>query len=274
MDSTGILDQLQVCSRFITHDEAYPAPILPSHVSSIADNDVSSNVRRLQTPLLLSCFATDNDYLYTGTKGIRQHFIGGGIQDRVSGSRERQRKRRDGNVSPGRNPNPVTIVMITSGSASCLAKHRFLVVGKEHMDRAWSLGRPLNPQEDSSLTAVVYGMVQTRKKQTLGSSLSVPSSRSSGSSRGGRLSVTFSLRRKSRKTNEKLQRIASENQNTQKRKLQQGETILLRTGSVTKLNEGPACHSSPDVRAQEILDNSLSSTPVFEVQSETRVDID
>lgn len=141
------------------------------------------------------------------------------------------------------------------------------------MDRSWSLGRPMTPQQDSSLTAVVYGMVQTRKKQTLGSSLSVPSSRTA-SGRGGRLSVTFSLRRKSKKSNQRLQRIASENPNIQNRKLQQQHDSLLPTASDSCLSQGPGCHSSPDVRAQDTLENSTSSTPAFEFNSEIRISID
>lgn len=142
------------------------------------------------------------------------------------------------------------------------------------MDRVWSLGRPLNQQDDSSLTAVVYGMVQTRKKQTLGSSLSVPSSRS-GSSRAGRLSVTFSLRRKSKKVNHKLQRIASENPNLLKRKLKQDRNSLMPAdASSDNMSDGPICYSSPDVRDHETMDNSLSPSPVPQFSSEIRVNID
>lgn len=147
--------------------------------------------------------------------------------------------------------------------------HRFLVFGKHQMERTWSSGRPLSGQEDSSLTAVMYGMVQVRKKQSLGSSLSVPTSRGG---RGGRLSVTFSLRRKSKKPNHKLQRIASENPNTQNRKLASGS--MLQTSSSSNLDEGPASHSSPDVRRQGTPDNTSTTSPIFEFNSETRVDIE
>jgi hypothetical protein len=65
-------------------------------------------------------------------------------------------------------------------------------------------------QKDNSLAAVVYGMVQVRKKTALGSSLSVPSKEKQTSTGTGRLSVTFSLRKKRRKPDHRLQRIASE----------------------------------------------------------------
>ena len=181
-------------------------------------------------------------------------------------------------------------------SAACTIPHapspvhapfqrRFLVFGKDDAIAGGGLdsGRGQCAQdsrasESESLTAVVYRMMQTRKKQTLGSSLSVPSSRASaagggasGAGRGGRLSVTFSLRRKTRKNAHKLQRIASENPNTQKRKVQPS-SALLQTGSTGTLSDAPACHSSPDVRRQETPDD-VSSANVFEFTSETHVDM-
>jgi hypothetical protein len=141
------------------------------------------------------------------------------------------------------------------------------------MDRVWSLGKPLNQQEDSSLTAVVYGMVQTRKKQTLGSSLSVPSSRA-GSGRAGKLSVTFSLRRKSRKAEHKLQRIASENPNLQKRKRKQGNVLMPTASSSSYLSDSQVCYSSPDVREREAIENSLTQSPAVQSNSEIRVNIE
>lgn len=91
----------------------------------------------------------------------------------------------------------------------------YYVLGK--ISRTPSFGRQTSNQENS-LTAVVYGMVQVRKKQALGSSLSVPSPKqlrnaptaTLGPGRG--LSVSFSLRKKSKRaSNQKLHRMHSEN---------------------------------------------------------------
>lgn len=86
---------------------------------------------------------------------------------------------------------------------------------------------PSNIKDNNSLAAVVYGMVQARKKTALGSSFSVATKQQHPISGGTKtqvsasnslstppptsnLSVTFSLRRKTKKTDHKLQRIASE----------------------------------------------------------------
>ena len=150
------------------------------------------------------------------------------------------------------------------------------MVGREDADRVCATSRPMSSQESSSLTEVVYRMVQTRKKQTLGSSLSVPSSRaaSTTSARGGRLSVTFSLRRKSKKASHKLQRIASEKPNTQKRNAQPTTQILLNPrDSAANLSDGPACHSSPDVRRYDTPEEKSSSPIAYDFCSESRVDM-
>ena len=113
--------------------------------------------------------------------------------------------------------------------------------------------------EENSLAAVVYGMVQVRKKTTLASSLSVPSSNKNrsltGSNRG--LSVSFSFRKKSKKNGPKLQRMLSENPNLQAKRRkgmeEDGEDQRSALGSQMLGSDsklvGPACHSSPDVRS-------------------------
>lgn len=166
-------------------------------------------------------------------------------------------------------------------------------MGKESIDRSSSFGRQLDnlsTTDANSLTAVVYGMVQARKKTTLGSSLSVPTkdrqpgqshsqdssptkSSSPTSSTGGqrgRLSVTFSLRRKSHKSatgGHKLQRIASENPHTIQKKRQQQQLLdtqqqrqqqLLEMESASMsiprsavISSTSCHHSSPDVRGDQ-----------------------
>lgn len=90
--------------------------------------------------------------------------------------------------------------------------HQFssYVLGRK-IERTPSYGKQSSIQENS-LATVVYGIVQVRKKQALGSSLSVPSPKHKSGPRG--LSVSFSLRKKSKRNSHKLHRILSENPNT------------------------------------------------------------
>ena len=130
------------------------------------------------------------------------------------------------------------------------------------MHRTSSINRPLNEKTDNSLTAVVYGMVQVRKKQTLGSSLSVPSKQQIQKNLEGsspKLSVTFSLRKKSKKVDQKLKRIASEKPGKLKNKTvisgpaSEGCFDSIDSGGRNQLLETletkTVCHSSPDLNA-------------------------
>ena len=141
--------------------------------------------------------------------------------------------------------------------------NRFFVYGKGR-DRTSSLGKPsvlqLNETTpENSLTAVVYGMVQSRKKQSLGSSLSVPSPSKQARGPGGSprgLSVSFSLRKKSKRNGQKLQRMHSENPNLalmRREGIESRDSVLLvlnqRSHSQTALpDHSSTSHSSPDVR--------------------------
>ncbi|KAI1290360.1 Adenylate cyclase type 8 [Halotydeus destructor] len=120
----------------------------------------------------------------------------------------------------------------------------YFVNGRK-MDRTPSFGRQSSNQENS-LTAVVYGMVQVRKKQALGSSLSVPSPKHKPSGvigpRG--LSVSFSLRKKSKRASGKLHRMFSENPNTvQKREDRSDERRMTETATSSL--------SVPDISRQQ-----------------------
>ena len=145
---------------------------------------------------------------------------------------------------------------------------RFFVLGKEQMHRTSSINRPSDENRDNSLTAVVYGMVQVRKKQTLGSSLSVPSKQQikknlegSSSNPSPKLSVTFSLRKKSKKVDQRLKRIASDKPDKLKNKtvmttgpVSEGcfDSIHSAAGSqlLETLDAKTVCHSSPDLNLE------------------------
>ena len=200
------------------------------------------------------------------------------------------------------------------------------------MERTASLGDQQPKSDANSLAAVVYGMVQVRKKTTLGSSFSVPSkdrhssnphsldgghaSASASPSLGGRslrapshspgkLSVTFSLRRKTRKNpvegGSRLQRIgsASENNSNRVKNVLLGRVEGPKSEGCASSNEvsqetgvslgevsppspshlqifkdsksQPTCHSSPDVR--RVSSSSKSSYEEVEAKSSERGDV-
>ena len=136
------------------------------------------------------------------------------------------------------------------------------------MHRTSSINRPFDENRDNSLTAVVYGMVQVRKKQTLGSSLSVPSKQQvkknlegSSSNPSPKLSVTFSLRKKSKKVDQRLKRIASDKPDKSKNKtvmtsgpVSEGCFHSIGSGGGSQLLETidakTVCHSSPTLNVE------------------------
>lgn len=100
----------------------------------------------------------------------------------------------------------------------------YYVLGKK-IERSKSVERRIrNP--NSSLEAVITAMVQ-RKKQTLGSSLSVPSTRQRIST--GPSSLSFNL--KMPRSAQKLQRILSENPNSRAKRSRSGERRITDTSS-------------------------------------------
>lgn len=157
-----------------------------------------------------------------------------------------------------------------------ISSGRFFVYGKNRDVRTSSCGANRQQTDDvtheNSLSAVVYGLVQSRKKQSLGSSLSVPSPSKQRSGPRG-LSVSFSLRKKSKRhtPTQKLHRMHSENPNIiQKRR--QGiespssgfnETMGQRRFSHTMAAAAhPASsHSSPDVRQDDSLSYPRNDDP-------------
>lgn len=109
----------------------------------------------------------------------------------------------------------------------------YYVLGKK-IERSKSVERRIrNP--NSSLEAVITAMVQ-RKKQTLGSSLSVPSTRQRISV--GPSSLSFNL--KMPRSAQRLQRILSENPNSRAKRSRSGERRMTDTSS----------QSFPDVTSQ------------------------
>lgn len=147
------------------------------------------------------------------------------------------------------------------------------MLGKKS-EGAAAIGSHGRGTEENSLAAVVYGMVQVRKKTTLASSLSVPSAAGiknrtlTGSNRG--LSVSFSFRKKSKKNGPKLQRMLSENPNLQSKRRkaldagfeEEESSSGVGHGSTNVINSpiklvdatGPTSHSSPDVRTVPIIE--------------------
>lgn len=110
----------------------------------------------------------------------------------------------------------------------------YYVLGKK-IERSKSVERRIrNP--NSSLEAVITAMVQQRKKQTLGSSLSVPSTRQRISTGPSSLSFNFKMPR----STQKLQRILSENPNSRAKRSRSGERRMTDTSS----------QSFPDVTSQ------------------------
>ncbi|XP_076361837.1 adenylate cyclase type 8-like isoform X2 [Tachypleus tridentatus] len=115
------------------------------------------------------------------------------------------------------------------------------VKGKGNMETYYIIGKKIGRQRNvgrsqrthNSLAAVVYGMVQARKKQALGSSLSVPSPKQ-------RHSPAASLRRPQK---QKLQRMLSETPNPGRRKNRLDERRMTETAG--------SSHSYPDMRCAE-----------------------
>ncbi|RWS13387.1 adenylate cyclase type 8-like protein, partial [Dinothrombium tinctorium] len=117
----------------------------------------------------------------------------------------------------------------------------YYVLGKK-IERSKSFGRQQNTE--NSLAAVVYGMVQVRKKQSLGSSLSVPASQQSSRPKMSGLSVSFKMK-KSRRNGLKLQRMLSETPNTGRKR---NSSTLQQRSDRRIMETGTSSFSFPDIR--------------------------
>lgn len=105
----------------------------------------------------------------------------------------------------------------------------FYVVGKK-IERTKSIGKQMSTQ--NSLTEVIHGMVQVRRKQTLSSALSVPNPRVKAPGLSSSLTM-----KKSRKNPPKLQRMFSERYNPKRKQKRLQERRMTETGA----------HSFPDM---------------------------
>lgn len=122
----------------------------------------------------------------------------------------------------------------------------YYVLGRK-IGRSKSFGRQQSSQEKGSLAAVVYGMVQVRKKQSLGSSLSVP-----GQKQRQRTSTSFTSRKKSRKNGpHKLQRMLSEMPSVGRKRNRFEDRRMT--------SSGMSSHSFPDVRENVEVDSETKT---------------
>lgn len=101
----------------------------------------------------------------------------------------------------------------------------YYVLGKK-IERSKSFGRQ-SKTHNNSLAAVITGMVQVRKKQTLGSSLSVPSARQRISS--GPSSLSFNFRKP--RSPHKLHRMLSETPNSRLKRTRLDDRRMTETGT-------------------------------------------
>ncbi|XP_054158879.1 adenylate cyclase type 8-like [Oppia nitens] len=204
-----------------------------------------------------------------------------------------------GNIDQIQIPKASAVILETEGFR-CQYRGLVAVKGKGDMETYYLVGRKIERSKSCgrsqygadgsggrhSMTAVLSAMVQNRKKQSLGSSLSVPSNKhqqqqqqhpqhqqlrprglSSSTASGGLSSLSFNFRKSARNLGtHRLNRMRSEMSSTGRSKHRTSTTTTTTTGFIGNILQEPnihesaaSSHSVPDIIKAKDCDTSGSS---------------